>query len=469
MRSKKAIWLIAIPPVLAGAAFFRDDDRPKLDNYVLTKDKAYVLMAPESTGVAHVTQGEWSPDGRRVLLFSVNDKSSAETLVKVITSDELDVSSPRPIEAQISLYDSRSNRATTILTRRGISATHIQTAWMGPTEALVALEFQTLVPGVSDPDEAVQLEFQVVHVSTNPPSAKTILTTKDTPPFVFGSPTRPIGFVGTQSEEDEVPGEQALKYTYTTVLSGGRLGPSVQLRGTRGWLGDISWDPGGATFVAKTLELERTPKKRIVARFERYDPMSWQATPVENYAAPEPPGISTLSLEQTQDKVEKDIAVEKVEPLWLVPVQGEGRGLVAADSDFGKLSPTLDNVLIVSKGVATMRRIAAIPREVFEKVILARKRSETLSRSRMVGAAFMMYASDFDDWLPPPGNIETTIGPYVKNVALLEGFVYTFQGGPIEGMADPAKTQLGFIRGLGGAAVVYLDGHAEWVPDKPKG
>jgi prepilin-type processing-associated H-X9-DG protein len=48
----------------------------------------------------------------------------------------------------------------------------------------------------------------------------------------------------------------------------------------------------------------------------------------------------------------------------------------------------------------------------------------------------------------------------------MEGFNYTFGGGPLNGK-DPSKTMLGFLSGAGGKAVVYADGHVVWESDNP--
>ena len=51
----------------------------------------------------------------------------------------------------------------------------------------------------------------------------------------------------------------------------------------------------------------------------------------------------------------------------------------------------------------------------------------------------------------------------MKNRDLMNDFNYTFKGGDLANVEDPANTELGFVVGPGGRAVVYVDGHAKWV------
>ena len=62
-------------------------------------------------------------------------------------------------------------------------------------------------------------------------------------------------------------------------------------------------------------------------------------------------------------------------------------------------------------------------------------------------------------------------GPYLKNPSVFEnpgtgdnGFVYSY-GGPtgLAQITSPATTQLGYVSGPGGRAIIWADGHVTWV------
>ena len=98
---------------------------------------------------------------------------------------------------------------------------------------------------------------------------------------------------------------------------------------------------------------------------------------------------------------------------------------------------------------------------------IAALKAEAISKSKQVGIALILFASDMEDVLPNGENFVNKLQPYLKNRKMLDGFNYTFAGGPMDQIKDPARTELGFTMAPGGRAVVYADGHAQWVPDKP--
>jgi prepilin-type processing-associated H-X9-DG protein len=64
-------------------------------------------------------------------------------------------------------------------------------------------------------------------------------------------------------------------------------------------------------------------------------------------------------------------------------------------------------------------------------------------------------------------NLGETLGKHLKDPSLLVGFVYTFKGGRQIDLENPTGTVLGYVEGPGGRAVLYADGHATWVNNKP--
>jgi hypothetical protein len=110
------------------------------------------------------------------------------------------------------------------------------------------------------------------------------------------------------------------------------------------------------------------------------------------------------------------------------------------------------------------RDIAIAPIEVIKKAREAAERAVTLSNAKQVGLAIIMYAADNDDIVP--ANLSSDqIMPYLMNADLLNGFVMTWSGGNIGEIKNPAETELGYVTGPGGSAIIYADGHVKWKDD----
>ena len=130
-----------------------------------------------------------------------------------------------------------------------------------------------------------------------------------------------------------------------------------------------------------------------------------------------------------------------------------------------EFSSKMDFVVYQDSGALLLREIKPINRSVAEKLALEEAKKKLLSKAKQVGLGFLIYAADCDDILPGPEGWEVKIFPYVKSRDLMNDFNYTFRGGDVNLVKDPSSTELGFVVGPGGRAVVYLDGSAKWIQD----
>jgi len=122
------------------------------------------------------------------------------------------------------------------------------------------------------------------------------------------------------------------------------------------------------------------------------------------------------------------------------------------------LSYSISNVVVV-------RDLVPAPLEVLKNAKKAAQKAALLSNVKQIGTALLMWAADSDS-IVPGGTLPDTISAYLMNNQILDGFVYTFSGGNIDTLDNPVGTELGYIEGEDGRAVVYADGHAKWVSDK---
>lgn len=118
--------------------------------------------------------------------------------------------------------------------------------------------------------------------------------------------------------------------------------------------------------------------------------------------------------------------------------------------------------------MAIVRTLTKVDRKAYDAALLAEAIRETVQRAKQVAVGLMIYAADYEDNLPAnDGDINSKLGPYLKNNELLSGFTYTFGGGSLVDVERPAETEIGYIDGPGGRAAIYADGHAKWIPSKP--
>ncbi|MBS1719267.1 MAG: hypothetical protein JST35_02345 [Armatimonadetes bacterium] len=135
-------------------------------------------------------------------------------------------------------------------------------------------------------------------------------------------------------------------------------------------------------------------------------------------------------------------------------------------SEKPRVSPTLNAVAYLQNGVLYIRPTIQVPVGDFRKALRERWKKELLNNVKEAGIALTVYAADYDDVFPDGFDFFNKLMPYVKNGDILSSFIYTFPGGESTNINDPAITELGYIPGPGGRAVVYADGHAKWIPDK---
>lgn len=140
--------------------------------------------------------------------------------------------------------------------------------------------------------------------------------------------------------------------------------------------------------------------------------------------------------------------------------------LVTPNGDQATISPRGDYVAYVSDGIAVVRPLFHMPKEVYLSALEASKRTVAISNAKQVATGLIIYASDYDDNYPSnKGDWKSKLEPYLKNNSLMQDFVYVFGGGSMATIASPATTILGYIEGPGGRAVAYTDGHVKWIPN----
>lgn len=128
-------------------------------------------------------------------------------------------------------------------------------------------------------------------------------------------------------------------------------------------------------------------------------------------------------------------------------------------------SPQDDYFVYLDSGSLLLREIQSIDLKKAMKAADEAARQLLLSQVKQVGTALIIFGADNDDLLPKPEDWENQVKPYLRDASLLKNFNYTFKGGDTTSIQNPNQVEMGFILGVGGRAVVYVDGSARWIPN----
>jgi prepilin-type processing-associated H-X9-DG protein len=135
------------------------------------------------------------------------------------------------------------------------------------------------------------------------------------------------------------------------------------------------------------------------------------------------------------------------------------RAKLARTGSNPRFGPNNDCVTYEDSGALLIRDIKPMDQAFARKYQAQAAKIKAMSDAKQAALGLIMYAADMDDVLPGGEGWETK----VKNSDLLKNFNYTFRGGNMGSIGNPASTELGFMMGPGGRAVAYCDGHVKWV------
>lgn len=163
-------------------------------------------------------------------------------------------------------------------------------------------------------------------------------------------------------------------------------------------------------------------------------------------------------------------------PAAVVPSRGSfftNSLLVATNAEpAGFLASTNSAALLFLRdGALCAAPIFRLPRAAYEEKIRTLQRQAAMTNAKQIVLGILMYAQDWDDNYPASGKgVEKAIEPYTKNKQIFENpatgepsFVYTHTGSTAAAdMTSPATSQLGYLSGPGGRAILWADGHITW-------
>jgi hypothetical protein len=290
-------------------------------------------------------------------------------------------------------------------------------------------------------------------------SQKVVTTSPDEMLEMLISPVRPVAALATYGR-------------------GGQDGATVRFIDSTGkttsWpvprlVGMFRWSPDGNKFLAMSVYRGQESQTAVPAGWYSLNP---QTGALDKVAEPDMKSKSPVGLMASAFNLAlatKSIPGSAQAPVIIlhdpaVPPKESSFAVVSTDGAQPALSPSGSAVAYISQGVVMVRSLVHVPKEAFEKARDAALRQVVMSKAKQIGVALHMFAADMDGAFPDNKGWEDKLSPYSRNRQMLDGFNYTFGGGPLSG--DPSKKSLGFLSGPGGRAVVYADGHVVWEADQ---
>ncbi len=427
-----------------------------LGHYVYTANAGVELMPP--TRVADDTDKlTWAPDSLRLISFNIH-RLSANTE---------NGGSNNPFETESDFSLGRWNRLTQksdIFYKRRfptIVSLFSEAVWLPKTSVLLQpvywVERNSTGVDAAAPGEPVTQKTELLWIDTVHSVVHEVRM--DTSDMVYVSPSRPIALM-----------------VHAGVISAGESSAITQIQpdGTMGATFRVDhksvfaqrWSADGAKLYVMVLTLGADRAHRVKS-FAEYDPVAGSFNPIKELPKTpdlQPTARHEIAIKSTQQHIRDADVDTPVSALFAVSsfASNHSRMLICADADSGILSPDGKVVAYRAQGSSWIAPLKSYPLEEFKVKVAIAQRATAMSNAKQLGLAIIMYAADMDETLPPQGDIQNLIKPYLLNDSLFQGFEYTYTGGPLSHIASPAETQLGYVETSGGRAVIFSDGHVKW-------
>ena len=433
-----------------------------LESIPLREGRSVWLGPAELVCPPRVEQMFWSPDGRYILSIRRSSKKSLADFRGDITDSGND---GRGEDAPIALtiWSRETGRIKDVWRAVSARAEVFDVVWL-PASDRVLVDIIESGGAPSETGEQRDLS-SLLMLDASAARATTILT--DRRVSIEPSPTHPSALL--LGSPDTAP---------LIVKADGRAIPVIGYEQLGGLPFSVNWwSPDGRTAYLENSSIRRPSGARSsesVRQWYAIDLVKGSIVQVERPEMVPPVGQTpALTLYHEDQSLPSGQVKHRSMPTWLKANGGEQsvRLLVSADAREAQISPRGDAVAYMSEDSVFMKPIVRLTKA--ETAALAANydaavRSALAMRAKEAGVALKMVADDYGGVLPSDGpDFKKTLSVYVRDGDILDGFVYTFGGGPESGIEKPATTVLGYIPGKGGRAVVYADSHVEWKADAP--
>lgn len=420
------------------------------DGLALNDKEAVWITPPLLVAGPDVEKAVWSSDGQYLLVLQRRMRLSSGQWRGVLRAAAKRERMP-PGDLVVGVWRRSTARHSEVLKLRLDQAMVADLAWMPQSSSALAkvTRFETPITAGDVPAIATQL-YRIDAAAARADAVCDPLQEADTNFHL--SPSKPLAVFQTSPTRAVFIGVS------------GRPVPVAIPEGVA--VSEVRWTSGGA--VPYIVTGGPAPRFYLIST-------SGDVSPLGKEPKPDPPGErqpAHLNL-STGTPISNNGLPLSSRPLWLTPGRvGSAdacKALVSADAECETLSPAADAVCYVSSGAAFVRDIVRMPLGEYEAVEVARRaaiQAHITNQAKQAAIAMIMYATDHEEVLPgSQTGLSGELEPYLRGDAaqgILEGLAYTYQGRTLSDAKDPSSTELGYIPGPSGRAVLYVDGHVEW-------
>lgn len=457
----------ALGLIVTAIASFGTSQMDPTSELIFTNAKAIALLPPQIVSTGMTSSAYWSPNGKFLLVNSVETKTMGEMLLR---SFENPAAPPKNLPDQVLALHDVERQTTRIVWRGRVGAVTIDDAsWLpGSASALIVVRHE-----VKDDEGNVTGEGRQVVWSLSATSGQ--MTTAFQPDenelVSIETDTRAKGAVlairRLRSQANQEPSAR-----YIWVRPNGSISGAIPAKGNFAY-GQIEFFEKGNRPMLIARENAGEKGLRAVwldmdfasGHLKEVPPLNVRA---ETEPEPEFRLISGATMTASDARAGATPRTINLNSAWLIAKEKSSNqsSLVAAEVEKMQLSPAMNAVFYTTKGVAIVRPLISVPKEWALSALAHAERARLISDAKQVATALHIYAADYDDVLPSNNSDwMEALYPYTKNRQLLDGFVYTFGGGSLSDIKNPANTEIGYKEGPGGRAVAYADGHVKWVPN----
>lgn len=416
-------------------------------NYLIFRNQAFIVGDPILVSGPLVTQAVWSPNGQ----FALVERWSRPTNVLDIQTATREKQPEKPVH-YLSLYSLARGQISDVARYSEESGFSPEITWIADSNiALISTRKVT-----ADANGKPQIEAGLIRLDAATGSYS------DFHPWNTAGPPDSVEVIPSPSKP----------YVFLNANFGGK--PELVMASAEGRFGSVALSPEAKMVLAGWSKSGDTGYVREIARGA---PKSWSSVRPENlerrpvqstpdlWTGEQPVGLITVR--DVPGVTVNGKFSSGLRSLWLETLDpdSQSRVLLAGDAEQGQVNSSLDAASYLSQGSLFIRPITPVPKSRYDAAVVSYRRTQALRQVREAGLAAIMFAADNDDVYPgAKDNISDLLSPYLRNASTMNGFVYTYPGGPASGIQSPATTELGYISFDDGRAVVYADGHARWVP-----
>lgn len=445
-----------------------------MDKFVLDGKEAIIVLPPELIAAPTIKNVYVSPDGNNLIVLRETMKITPESILNVAGSP------PKlPDGMQELIYwNARTRTARSFWTSPLFAADVREVVWLPQTEIAFVVLQSTPLPNHSPDALPFKPEWKLLKMTAGQIRATELPLPdlgQDGSVSVSASATLPLAMLDITQEIGVPPrpdGGNAHKTSLYLIRRDGRVDAPLALPNhDKAIYISPTWDKDGKPVIYHVNESAEVKDRKVL--HYAVDLKTLASTLIEgkfegqDKTEPDRTRAGVLTLKPQKVMANINETQKQISTLWLVSnVESKfPRLLLAGDAAEGRLIQKGNGALYQSQSALWYTPFLRLNQAQFLAARKAALKQTAMSNARQAGTALYMYVQDYDEMLPDPDGIKDKVMPYLRNEEIMEGFVYTHEGGAYKSIKELAETVVGYVPGPGGRANIYADGHVRWADD----